>query len=218
VPGREVPTKIDNDAGQNVTDLANRFAVGKYLTPHSDIVALMVLEHQTLVQNRITKANFATRQALHYQTELNRALGEPSEMRLQSTTSRIASAGEDLVEALLLVEEAELSAPVQGTSGFTEEFMTQGPRDPQGRSLRDFDLQRRMFRYPCSYLIDSEAFDALHGEMKDFVWRRLWEILSEGKDAEKFAHLSAEDRSAILEILRATKPGLPEYWGPTSSQ
>jgi len=214
VPGREVPATIDNDAGQNVTDLANRFAVGKYLTPHSDIVALMVLEHQTLVQNRITKANFATRQALHYQLELNRALGEPGEMRLQSTTSRIASAGEDLVEALLLVEEAELSAPIQGTSSYAEEFMKSGPRDTLGRSLRDFDLERRMFRYPCSYLIYSEAFDALPAEMKDFVWRRLWEILAEGKDGEKFAHLTAADRGAILAILRETKADLPDYWQP----
>lgn len=218
VPGREVPATIDNDAGQNVIDLGNRFAVGKYLTPHSDIVALMVLEHQTLVQNRITKANFATRQALHYQAELNRSLGEPGDVRLQSTTSRIASAGEDLVEALLLLEEANLSAPVRGTSGYAEEFMQRSPRDGQGRSLRDFDLERRMFRYPCSYLIYSEAFDALPGEMKEFVWRRLWEILAEGKDGEKFAHLSAEDRKAILEILRETKTGLPDYWEAAISQ
>ncbi len=218
VPGREVPTTIDNDAGQNVTELGNRFAIDKYLTPHSDIIALMVLEHQTLVQNRITKANFATRQALHYQVELNRALGEPGEMRLQSTTSRIASAGEDLIEALLFLEEAELSASVAGTSGYAEEFTKRGPRDEQGRSLRDFDLERRMFRYPCSYLIYSEAFDALPGEMKDFVWRRLWEILAEGKDAEKFAHLSAEDRATILEILRTTKAGLPDYWEASTAR
>jgi len=218
VPGREVPATINNDAGQNVTELGDRFAVANYLTPHSDIVALMVLGHQTLVQNRITKASFATRQALHYQIELNRALGEPGEMRLQSTTSRIASAGEDLVEALLFLEEAELSAPVAGTSGYAEEFMKLGPRNEQGRSLRDFDLERRMFRYPCSYLIYSEAFDALPGEMKDFVWRRLWEVLAEGKDAEKFAHLSAEDRGAILAILRETKTGLPDYWEALPAQ
>jgi hypothetical protein len=216
VPGREVPITIDNNAGQNVTDLANRFSVGKYLTPHSDIVALMVLEHQTLVQNRITKANFAARQALHYQAELNRALGEPGDVRLQSTTSRIASAGEDLIEAILFVDEAELSQEVKGTSRYAEEFMALGPRDSLGRSLRDFDLQQRMFCYPCSYLIYSEPFKALPGQMKEFIWQRLWQILTEGRDSDKFAHLSSENRRAILEILQATYTDLPDYWKATN--
>ncbi len=212
IPGREMPAELDNGAGQNVTNLSGRFTIDKYPTPHSDIVALMVLEHQTLVQNRLTKASFATRQALHYQAELNRSLGEPSETRLQSTTSRIASAGEDLVEALLFFEEAALTERVTGTSNYAEEFCQLGPRDQQGRSLRDLDFERRMFRYPCSYLVYSEGFDALPDEMLEFVWRRLWEVLVEGQDRDKYAHLSTEDREAIVQILRDTKSNLPDYW------
>jgi hypothetical protein len=105
-----------------------------------------------------------------------------------------------------------LSDPIKGTSGFTEEFAKRGPRDGKGRSLRDFDLKRRLFAYPCSYVIYSEAFDALPAPVKDYVMQRLWEVLS-GKDVSKeFAHLSAADRQAILEILRETKPNLPGYW------
>ena len=87
-----------------------------------------------------------------------------------------------------------------------------GPKDKQGRSLREFDLTRRIFKYPCSYLVYSKVFDGLPAEAKEYVYRRLWEVLS-GQDTSKdFAHLSPEDRIAIREILRDTKPGLPGYW------
>ncbi len=206
------PHSIDNAAGQNITDLKSFVNTVGYLSPHSDIVALMVLEHQTLVHNRITQANFATRQALDYEVMLNKALGEPEGKRLDSTTRRIASAGDDLVEALLCVDEAPLTAAVTGTSGYAEWFSKQGPRDDQGRSLREFDMKTRMFRYPCSYLIYSESFDALPSEMRDYVWQRLWTILSGEDRSEKFAHLSPDDRQVIREILRDTKPGLPSFW------
>jgi hypothetical protein len=116
------------------------------------------------------------------------------------------------VKYLLFRGEAPLTAKLQGTSSFADEFAARGLRDPQGRSLRDFDLQRRLFKYPCSYLIYSRPFDELPVEMKDFVLRRLWEVLSGADQSKDFAHLSDEDRSAIREILLATKPDLPEYW------
>jgi hypothetical protein len=89
-----------------------------------------------------------------------------------------------------------------------------GPRDGGGRSLREFDLRRRLFTYPCSYLIYSAAFDGLPGPVKDYVLQRLWDVLT-GKDTSpEFAHLSAADRQAIREILLATKSNLPDYWQP----
>src|SRR6185436_8172023 len=106
--GRD-PERADNSAGQNVTSLADRFDVSPYLTPHSDIVALMVLEHQAEAHNLLTQANFATRQALHYEEMLNRELDEPVGKRWDSTNSRIRSACEDLVEYLLFCEEAPLT-------------------------------------------------------------------------------------------------------------
>jgi len=203
---------VRNAQGQNVLQLDGRLQIEKYLTPHSDIVALMVLEHQTLVQNRLTRANFSARQALHYENEVNRALGEAAGHRMESTTHRIESAGDDLVKALLLVGEAKLTAPVSGTSGYAEQFSRIGPRDRQGRSLRELDLQRRLFKYPCSYLIYSEGFDALPEEMRQYVWRRLWEVLTCTEEIEPFSRLSKSDRQAVLRILRETKPNLPNYW------
>jgi len=132
--------------------------------------------------------------------------------RWDSTTSRIRAAGEPLVKCLLLSEEATLTEPIQGTTPFASEFAGRGPRDKRGRSLRDLDLKRRLFKYPCSYLVYSAAFDALPGEVKDYVYKRLWDVLSREDTSQDFAHLTAADRQAIVEILRDTKPGLPTYW------
>ena len=217
VRGRDVPQSAENAQGQNVTRLDGRLAIEEYLSPHSDIVALMVLEHQTLVHNRLTKAGFTTRQALHYEGEMNRALDKPEGTRLDSTTRRIQSAGDDLVESLLLVGETKLTAPIRGTSGYAASFSQAGPRDSQGRSLRELDLQQRLFKYPCSYLIYSQAYDELPTEMRDYVWQRLWDVLVRQIDDKQYSHLSKEDRQAIVDILRATKPELPGYWTAATS-
>ena len=123
VRGRLDRDEVDNSAGLNQTCLDNRFDTSSYLTPHSDIVALMVLEHQTDAHNLITRANFLTRQAMHYQQSLNRELKEPPDRVWDSTTSRIKNAGEPLVEYLLFSGEAELAAPIRGTSGFADEAL-----------------------------------------------------------------------------------------------
>lgn len=211
VRGHDAQQPVRNVEGQNVTRLDDWLAVDKYLSPHSDIVALMVLEHQVLVHNRMTKANFATRQALQYEAQMRNVLAETPGKRLESVTRRIQSAGDDLIDALLLVDEAVLTEPIRGTSDYATMFCQQGLRDHQGRSLRDLDLQRRLFKYPCSFLIYSPAFEGLPVEMREYVWQRLWDVLSNSNEA-KFAHLSSDDRRAIIEILRATKGDLPPYW------
>jgi len=199
---------VDNSAGLNQTDLSGRFHTNSYLSGHSDIVALMVLEHQVLVHNRIARAAFTTREALHYEKALNEALQNAPGTRLESTTRRIQSAADKLVEALLFCGEAQLVAPIRGTSGFTRQFALPGPRDAQGRSLRDLDLQTRMFRYPCSYLVHSQAFRDLPEEMRDAVRARLQAVLSGQDQSPKFAHLTPNDRKAIREILQETEPAL----------
>jgi hypothetical protein len=212
VRGRADPDEIDNSAGLNLTSLAERFDTSAYLSPHSDIVALLVLEHQADAHNHLTRANHQTRQALHYQQALNRELGEPADRVWDSTKSRFKSACEPLLEYLLFSGEAPLASRVQGTSDFAAEFARRGPRDSQGRSLRDFDLTRRIFKYPCSYLVYSPSFAELPAAAREYVLRRMWEVLSGQDRSEKFAHLCAADRQAVLEILRETLPNLPDYW------
>ena len=154
--------------------------------------------------------------ALHYEREMNRALGQPPGERSESARSRIRAAGDAVVRYMLFCEEARLTDRIQGTSSFASDFAARGPRDSKGRSLRDLDLKTRLFRYPCSYLIYSRAFNSLPADVKDFIYERLWSILN-GRETDKDGlDLAATDRNAIVEILTATKPDLPDYWTPTS--
>jgi hypothetical protein len=119
---------------------------------------------------------------------------------------------EAFLRFLLFTEEAPLTEPVSGNPDYVREFTSVGPRDSKGRSLRDFDLKTRMFRYPCSYLIYSPSFDAMPAPIRENILGRLYDILT-GKDKDpQFSKLTPEDRQAVLEILRETKPGLPDYW------
>jgi hypothetical protein len=207
-PSPSVPRLADI----NLPSLKGRCDTSPYLSPHSDIVALMILEHQTEMHNRITRAGFLTRMVLYEEVEINKALGRPPGERSESTLSRIKNAGEPLLKYLLFCGETRLTDPIRGTSGFAEEFSRHGPRDPLGRSLYDLDLQHRLFRYPASYLIYSSAFDALPEPVRNYVLQRLWDVLASKDSSPEFAHLSAADRQAIREILIATKPNLPDYW------
>jgi hypothetical protein len=143
----------------------------------SDIAALMVFEHQTRMMNLIAQANVESRK-----------------------TGRAADYLNQLVDAMLFVDEAPLPGPVKGASGFAEKFAARGPRDSKGRSLRDLDLNARLLRYPCSYMIYSDAFDALPAPVKTAIYRRMLEVLR---------NRGTQDRSAILEILGETKNDFP---------
>jgi hypothetical protein len=205
---------LDVEAGANVTDLSHRFDATPYLANgHSDIVALMVLEHQAEAHNLITRLNYQTRWAIRDSRAINEALGKKSSDadKVELTDSarrRISGAGEKLVRYLLFCDEELLTTRIEGTSTFVTDFPAAGPRDRQGRSLRDFDLRTRIFRYPLSYLIYSPSIDALPAEAKDFVCRRLWEVLSGQDTSPAFKHLSTAEKQAILEILRDTKPDI----------
>ena len=164
------------------------------------------------MHNLITLTNYQTRLALYAEAQRNKAAGRPENTLSEAARSNIEKPAEELLRYLLFINEAPLEGQVKGTSGFAEEFAARGPRDPQGRSLRDFDLRTRIFKYPCSYLIYNEAFDALPSPAKEYVYRRLLEILTGREPKPEFARLTGEDRRAILEILLATKPGLPEEW------
>ena len=211
--GLEDPTALD-DTGGELTDLSKHIDTAKYLTPHSDPVALMVLEHQVEAHNRLTYAAQATLRALHDEKVINDALGEQraAGTHSDSTTSRVNNACEPLVEYLLFSGETRLTAPIVGTSDFAKEWPQAGPRDSKGRSLRDLDLRTRLMRYPLSYLIYSPTFDGLPDMARQRVYRRLWDVLSGTDTSKEFSHLSAEDRQAIVEIVRETKKNVPAYW------
>jgi hypothetical protein len=168
---------------------------GRYLSPHSDMVALMVFEHQMRMMNLLTVTGWEFRLAQYD--------GRASHDLLDARVN-------ELVDYMLFVDEAHLPSRVAGLSGFAEAFSAKGPVDRQGRSLRQFDLERRMMRYPCSYMIYSDAFDALPAPAKDAIYQRMWSVLT-SRDA-KYSRQTASDRRNVVEILRDTKADLPRYF------
>ncbi len=179
---------MDLEAGANVTDLSGRFNTRAYLTPHSDLAALMILGHQTHVHNLMALAAYK---------ETHPGTDGKSAMEI----------AEQVVRAMLFADEVRLTEPVSGTTSFAKEFSAAGPRDNRGRSLRDLDLKTRLMRFPLSYLIYTKSFDEMPPQTRQFVVRRLREILTGEDTSPDFAYLTPEDRNAILEILSATKPG-----------
>jgi len=212
----------DPTAATKLVALPRRFDASAYLSGDSDAVAHLVLAHQTQMHNLITLTNYKTRLALYSQAQL--AKSEQSTDQPSSTDSALPDSArqqferpaEQLLRYLLFANETALPGldrqKVVGSSAFAREFTARGIRDPAGRSLRDFDLSTRIFRYPCSYLIYSDAFDALPEPAKGYIYHRLLEILSGRDTSQDFVRLSGQDRRAVLEILLATKSGLPAEW------
>lgn len=205
------PEKIDRELGANRRQLEELFYTEPYLTPDSDIVALMLLEHQSQMHNFIARANFETRIAGYYDRGINEALDRPADTVSPSTKRRISAAGEALVSYMLFADELKLESPVESLTDFAANFQcAENPQyvaDSQGRSLRQLDLQTRLFKYPCSYLIYSAAFDGLPEPMLQFVRQRLTEVLTAAESPAGYEHLTAADRQAIRAILTDTKPG-----------
>ena len=201
-PDPERPLDLEEANTQNQTSLAGRIDVGKYLTGTSDIVALMTLEHQVGMTNRLG--------ALGVQYSAAQRAGSVSAER------DLDGAVRDLVDYMLFVEAAPFTAPITGVSSFTQTFAARGPRDAQGRSLREFDLQTKLFRYPVSYMIYSELFDALPKTIRERVYLRLYDVLTGRDTSAQYERLSGEDRKAALDIIAATKPALPAYWAPAN--
>lgn len=207
------PETVDLSAGANVSELGSRIETGLYLTPHSDITALMVLEHQTQLHNLIARAAYEERLAAHYDQSMNEALGRSGEHRSESYQRRCQDAVEKLLEFALYCGEAPLVEPVRGPTSFASDFAARGPRDRQGRSLRELSMAGRMFRYPLSYLVYSRPLRELPPEVRRRLGERLAEVLDGRDTAAKFAHLSPADRRAIREILVDTQAELPAGWG-----
>jgi hypothetical protein len=180
----------------NLSDLREFISVKKYLRPTSDIVSLMVLEHQTKMHNYITRLSYETQQMMAM-------YGHIRYLKQQENA---------FLRYLLFTEEAPLTATVSGDPKYTQDFTAVGPFDSKGRSLRDFDLHTRLFKHPCSFLIYSDQFDSMPPVMHDELLKRLHAILTGEDHDPQFASLGDEERRTILEILRETKPNLPAYW------
>ncbi|HXG90642.1 MAG TPA: hypothetical protein VNJ02_20165 [Vicinamibacterales bacterium] len=195
------PGTLVREAPPNLTSLARFVEPSGYLGTTSDIVALMTFEHQTQMINLMTRVAWQARLAEHAGHQAGLA------------TPAVNADVDELVSYMLFEGEAPLAEPIDGGSTFAETFAQRGPRDARGRSLRDFDLRTRLFRYPVSYMIYSPTFDALPSAVRDRIYQRLHDALSGADRRPPSSHLLRQQRRAALEILKETKPTLPAYWG-----
>jgi hypothetical protein len=200
---------LDGRARGELVSVEGLFDADGYPSLSSDIAAHLVFTHQTGMTNLLTRASWEARAAdpsLH--PPFTSSADE--EARVAVMMSGIAS---EVVDYLLFIDETKLTDRVRGGSGFAERFSKTGPRDRKGRSLYELDLNRRLLKYPCSYLIYSPAFDALPPGAKDPIYRRMWEVLSGQEQEPRYrSALSRADRQSIVEILRDTKKDLPQYF------
>lgn len=206
---------VDYTKGANITDLSRFFPVRTLLTDSSDIVALLVLEHQTAMHNSLTRAGYNTRRMLAYQESLQTDLKEPvtKEPSYESVKRVFDSAARDVVDHLLFKDEALLpEADVKGTSPFRKTYEQGGIRTQDGRSLRDLRLDRYLFKHRCSHLIYSAQFLALPPALKERIYTRLAKALDRDNPEPRYDYLSKQERISITEILQETHPDLKTVW------
>jgi hypothetical protein len=182
--------------------LSEKLDTASYLSPYSDVGALMVFDHQMHMSNLLTRIAWEARVPSAW-------------MGSSDVSARVRDVALELVDYMLFVDEAKLPAAIEGSSGFAQRFSSDGPRDSRGRSLRQLDLEHRLLRYPCSYMIYTEAFDRLPAEAKDAIYRRMWDVLSGRERGARYDRLMRADREAIVEILIETKKDLPGYFSAT---
>lgn len=204
---RSDPQKIDREIGANLKELPTRVRPDLHLKPTSDLVALLVLEHQTRVHNLITRANYETRQAVAMDEAMSHALGRPAGHRSESTQRRIAASANALVDALLMVDEPKLECAISGTSNFEQLFQSRGPFASTGASLRQLDLNERLFKYPLSFLIYTPEFRALPEEVMQPIRTRLIAELSDGVAVgERRGWIPPAQRHELRQIVSETIP------------
>jgi hypothetical protein len=209
VTDEEDPSRMVTARTLQVRSLEGRFDIGHYLSPHSDVGALMVFDHQMYMMNLITRVGWEARSALY-----DKAHG-----RQADAEKIVRENAEEFVDYLLFIDEAPLALPIQSgvvlrSSAYAKAFTALGPFDRKGRSLRELDLQHRLLRYPCSYMVYSEAFNGLPSSAKAAIYGRLWQVLSGKAEGDKYKRLKPADARAIIEILRDTKTELPAYIQP----
>jgi hypothetical protein len=201
------PESMSGNQTLNLESLYGKFDTSAYLSPYSDIVALMVFEHEMHTMNLFTRAGWEVRYSMYEDLTT-----DSPEERLGTTEAVLREAANTVADDMLFVGEKPLPDAIRGTSGFEEIFSAEGPRDSEGRSLRQFDLSRRLMQYPCSFMIYSPAFDSLPEDLKQAIYARMWVILSGHDRSAKYVNFSLADRQAVVEILRQTKKDLPEYF------
>lgn len=191
----------DTPASSDLKDLTGVIDVTKYPRPTSDIVALMVLEHQCRLHNLLNAAALQYRRA-HFLTRAIDPAADPD----AGTAGRVADGAADkIVGCLFFQDEADPGEGIEGGEAFQKAFIARYPRTRDGESLADFHLYGRLFKNRCSYMVYSPAFRDLPPRVKSAVLGKMKAVLA-GEHAA-IGWLKESERKRISAILAETLPG-----------
>ena len=199
------------DHGDHLARIPDEARPDRYPRATSSVSALLVLEHQCAVQNALTRAAMRTRQILHYQRGLQRDLKEPitDEPTFDSAKRVVETSVQEVLDRLLCKDEAPLPpGGVVDKADFAPSYERGALKAANGRSLRELDLDRSIFRLRCSPLIYSASFRESPPQLKTRVLARLHRVLTDATPEARYSHLATEERAAIHQILTET---LPDY-------
>lgn len=189
-------------------ELSDYFDTAKYLAATSDVVALLVFQHQLAMHNSLTRAAQRCRRILDRQHARQQSASEPvtDEPADEEGKGVFASATEDVVDHLLFRNAAALPDGIDGAAAFRRAFAAGARRSANGDALKDLSLHGRLFANRCSFLIYSESFNALPAPLKDRVYARLHAALQDDDPNGRYAYLEKAERRRILEVLNETLP------------
>ena len=206
--------KLQNLIGNNPEprSLTGKIELHDYPAPYSDVVALLIFDHQMHLVNLLNQVSFQTKHSLNQQSRRASAAQKMVVDAPMQMTSGLHNVVKQAVDSMLLIGEAPFASKIVGSSGFTEKFSRLGPYDRKGRSLHQLNLKYRLLKYSCSYMIYSRVFDEMPDQAKQMIYELMWQVLSRQVTDKQYEKLSLSDRQAVIEILQDTKPDLPKYF------
>ncbi|WP_386820319.1 hypothetical protein [Luteolibacter algae] len=185
---------------QELDDLRSVIDVSKYPRPTSDIVALMVLEHQCRMHTLLNAASMNYRRT-HYFSQSLDPTADPNE----GPAGRVAESwAEKIVECMFFKNEADLEDGAEGDPAFQRAFVSRFPKTSDGETLAEFRLYGRIFKNRCSYMVYSDAFRGLPLAVKALVLGKMKKIVA--NDDPDFDWISGSELRRIDSILSETLP------------
>ncbi len=209
------PSPAQLSANANLASLDKLVDTSPYLVPTSDVTALLVFEHQVSVENALTRANQQCLRMMNYQTNLQAELKETvtTEPTYESVKHSFSEAAQQVCDALLCRDAAALPpAGIAGVGTFVHDFEKSGQAAGNHPSFKSLELHSRLFRYRCSYLIQSSSFDNLQPTLRRRVLQRLWRVLSEPTSDPRYEYLEPQERQAIRDLIASNIHRLPPCW------
>ena len=182
-----------------------------YPSEGSDIVAHLILAHQAKLHTLLADLVISTRRAFHDQKVMDELLKRDDPIS-DSTARRIKHASDKVLKYMFFADEADIPKIEISDSAFAQTFHAREPKDSKGRSLYQLRANRRMFRYPFSYIVYTDTFNDLPQDALDCIWPEIERILDPTIRYEGYSHLSRRDKAVIKEILLETHPSATEYW------